>query len=389
MHILYIHQYFRKPEQGGALRSYYLSKALVEAGHTVELITASNGPKYYQENVAGIQVHYLPVAYDNSFGFLKRIGAFLSFTFRSIKLAFSLKNIQLCYATSTPLTVGLVAIALKKFRQIPFYFEVRDLWPEAPIQLGYIRNIWVQHLLYIFEHYIYRQADKVIALSPGILEGIKSYKSSQEIFLLPNMADCEYYTPVTPTRNSFNEPFNICYIGTLGRANRVAFLLEAAYACQLNGLTQVKFMIAGTGAETAALQKLATDLKLENITWVGHLNRDQVRQYLALAHATYTSFDTKPILQTNSPNKFFDSLAAGKLTIVNTTGWLQHLVEEHYCGFYADPTKPQDFVEKLMPYLQNPDLLLEAQQNARRLAVEKFSRGKIAQEYIQLFPKVN
>jgi len=385
MHILYIHQYFRKPEQGGALRSYFLAKALVDAGHTVELITAYNGPKYYQENVAGIQVHYLPVAYDNSFGFLKRIGAFLGFTFRSIKLAFSLKNIQLCYATSTPLTVGLVAIALKKFKQIPYYFEVRDLWPEAPIQLGYIRNSWAQRLLYAFEHYLYRQADKVIALSPGILEGIKPYKPAGTLFMLPNMADCEYFAPVTPTRNNFNEPFYICYTGALGRANRVAFLLEAASACQINGLTQVKFIIAGTGAEATALQKLATDLKLENITWAGHLNREQVRQYLATAHATYTSFDKKPILETNSPNKFFDSLAAGKLTIVNTQGWLQHLVETHQCGFYANPEKPLTFVEKLKPYLQAPDLLQRAQHNARLLAEDQFSRQKITQEFLQLF----
>jgi glycosyltransferase involved in cell wall biosynthesis len=389
MNILYIHQYFRKPALGGALRSYYLAKALVNAGHSVVLITACNGPEYYQEQVDGIQVHYLPVPYDNNFSSFRRILSFIRFTLQSIKLALGQKNIHLCYATSTPLTVGLVALALKKIKNIPFYFEVRDLWPAAPIQLGYIRQKWVQRLLYAFEHYLYKQADKVIALSPGMLAGIKPYKPSWAITMLPNMADCVFYAPHSPVRNHFNDPFYICYTGALGRANRVAFLLVAANACLLQGLTQVKFFIAGTGSEADLLQEIARDLKLDNITWTGSLNREQVRQYLNMAHATYTSFDTKPILETNSPNKFFDSLAAGKLTIVNTSGWLKHLVEEHKCGFYADPEKPQEFVQKLIPYLEHPDLLLHAQQHARQMAEEKFSRETITGQFVQLFPEEN
>ena len=51
MRILYLHQYFRTPEEGGALRSYYLSQALVQAGHTVELITAFNGTEMNEPNV--------------------------------------------------------------------------------------------------------------------------------------------------------------------------------------------------------------------------------------------------------------------------------------------------------------------------------------------------
>lgn len=385
MHIVYIHQYFRKPAQGGALRSYYLAKALVDAGHTVSLITACNTTDYYQENVEGIQVHYLPVAYSNNFNFFERISAFLKFTFQSIKVAFNLKNIQLCYATSTPLTVGLVALALKKLKNIPFYFEVRDLWPAAPIQLGYIRNAWVQRLLYGLEHYLYRQATKVIALSPGILEGIKPYKPSGALALLPNMADCAFYAPGSPPRTKVNDPFYICYSGTLGRANRLEFLLAAAHACQQQGLTQVKFIVAGTGAEEATLKKKAETLHLDNITWPGNLNRESIRQYLAKAHATYTSFDTHPILETNSPNKFFDSLAAGKLTIVNTKGWLQNLVETYKCGFYTAPQKPQNLAEQLMPYLSNPTLLIQAQQQARQLAEKSFSRQKITQEFTKLF----
>ena len=72
MRILYLHQYFKTPEEGGALRSFYLSQALAQAGHEVELITAYNGATYKTMNLNGVLVHYLPVSYSNNFGFFRR-----------------------------------------------------------------------------------------------------------------------------------------------------------------------------------------------------------------------------------------------------------------------------------------------------------------------------
>ncbi len=79
MHILYIHQYFKTPEEGGAIRSYYLAKGLVDAGHTVTMLTAHSGSKYKKMFVNGIHVHYLPVPYRQSMGNFARIKAFLKF----------------------------------------------------------------------------------------------------------------------------------------------------------------------------------------------------------------------------------------------------------------------------------------------------------------------
>ena len=385
MKILYIHQYFRKPEQGGALRSYYLSKALVEAGYEVELITAYDGASYYQENVEGMLVHYLPVAYANNFSFARRIKSFLAFTWQSFQLAFQIKNISLCYATSTPLTVGLVPLLLKKFKQIPYFFEVRDLWPEAPIQLGYIQNTFIKKLLYTLERSIYRQANKVIALSPGIANGIKPHKPAADIAMIPNMADCVFYGLTGSERKESGDLFFIGYFGAMGVANHLDFLLAAAQACQQSNLPQVRFILAGDGSEAERLQTKAEQLQLRNVTWLGQLNREETRIYLTSVHATYTSFYTYPILQTNSPNKFFDSLAAGKLTIVNTRGWLQELVENHYCGFYAAPDRPEDFIQKLRPYIVELERLQQAQQRARNLAETQFSRQLLTSQFLSLF----
>lgn len=385
MRILYLHQYFRTPRQGGALRSYYLAKALVEAGHQVDMITAHQEPVYRRQEVDGILVHYLPVPYDNGLGFGGRVKAFLRFAWLSTRLALRLKGIDLCYATSTPITVGGVALVLKKLKKIPFYFEVRDLWPEAPIQLGYIRSKGLIWLLRAGEHLIYRQAGKVIALSPGMLAGIAPCKPASALYLLPNMADTAYYQPLSPRRTQAGDAFRICYTGALARANRLDFLLDIARLCQERRLHQVQFLVAGSGAEAARLENKSKSMGLSNMTFLGFLNREGIRDLLQSCQATYTSFDTQPILQTNSPNKFFDSLAAGKLTLVNTRGWLQDLVTRHQCGFYADPFQPEDFVSQLLPHVEQPGLLEQAQQRARQLAEREFSRSRITDQFLALF----
>jgi len=115
MKILYIHQYFRTPDEGGAIRSYYLAKGLVEHGIEVELITSHNKPNSLITEIDGIKVHYLPVYYDNSQGFLQRTYAFFKFMRLARKKARQISDIDICYATSTPLTIGLSAIILALF----------------------------------------------------------------------------------------------------------------------------------------------------------------------------------------------------------------------------------------------------------------------------------
>ena len=74
--VLILHQHFKIPTIGGAIRSYYLARALVERGVGVVVITGHNEKYYRSENIDGIQVHYLPVPYDNRFGFYRRIFSF-------------------------------------------------------------------------------------------------------------------------------------------------------------------------------------------------------------------------------------------------------------------------------------------------------------------------
>ena len=172
MKVLILHQYFNTPETGGPLRSYYLAKALVEKGVTTAVITTHNGTDFRKEIIEGMEVHYLPIPYSNSFGFFKRIMSFLKFVFSIVREAKQFKDYTICYAISTPLTIGLAAIWIRWRYKIPYIFEVGDLWPEAPIQVGIIRNPALKTILYALEKSIYKRSKTIVALSEPIKNAI-------------------------------------------------------------------------------------------------------------------------------------------------------------------------------------------------------------------------
>ena len=386
MKIVYIHQYFRKPAHGGAIRSYYLAKSLVEKGVYVDLITTHNHKNIRIEKIEGINVHFLPIDYDNKFSFLKRVNSFIKFMILSYKYIAKLQKPNYIYASSTPLTIGITALLLKKIKKIPFYFEVRDLWPEAPIQMGVIKNPILKSILYKLEKIIYNNAVKIIALSPGMKDGIESKVKNKEVKLLPNISDCDFFQKEEKNiKNTFyfgiGDKFVISYIGAIGKVNNLQSLLEAAFECQKQGINNVTFLVAGKGKELAAIKEKSKELKLKNITFLGFLNRLDIKKLLNVTDFSFISFADKRILETNSPNKFFDSIASGKICIVNNKGWIKELIEKYEIGFYYNVNQPQNFANNLKKYLNDKVSLNLAKNNSRKLAENSFSRKKLITEF--------
>jgi len=378
MKILYLHQYFKTPEEGGPIRSYYLAKGMVDHGFEVVMITAHNGRKKIIKDVDGIEVHYLPVRYDNALDFKRRIISFLKFMYMAVDETAQISNIDICYATSTPLTIGLSAIKIKERFSIPFYFEVRDLWPEAPIQMGAIRNPWLLRYTQDMEQRIYEQAEKIVALSPGILDKIAEKAPGKEISMIPNMSDIQFFKPEKkdPDLETYfktQQQFVVSYFGAIGRTNHLEYLLDTAQS-SLNHHLPVKFLIVGSGAEKERLRQVGEDRKLTNTEFLPFMNKKELRQLLNVTDAAYLSFDNKPILETNSPNKFFDALASGKMVVTNTKGWIRDLTESNKCGFYSNPLMPDEFVKQIKPFIKEKDRLYEYQQNARKLGEERFAK---------------
>lgn len=386
MKIVILHQHFRFPGQGGAIRSYYLAKALVEAGHEVIVISGGNSHRKITEE--GIAVRYVSVDYDNRFGFFARVWSFGKYMWLAGRAARQEKGVNYFYAISVPLTVGITAMWLKRRTGVPFLFEVGDLWPEAPIQLGFVKNPWLQKFLYWMEKRIYQEADSIVALSPAIQKDIRAKVSNKKVHLIFNMADTDCYQPEPRTEElatawDLQEKFVISYIGAIGFANGLDFLLDCAAHCK--GQEHIRFVLAGEGAMLHHLKKRKENEGLTNVMFLPFGNRESVQKIMRVTDACFISYLPVPVLETGSPNKYFDALAAGKLILINFGGWIRTEIEDKGCGVYVDGRDPSTFLTKVLPYLNQPELLHRAQAAARQLAEEKYSRHKMSEAFQAIF----
>lgn len=380
MRILYIHQYFKTPEDGGSIRSYLLARKLVENGNHVELVTAHNKNSYFTKNIDGINVHYLPVQYDNKLNYLKRVQAFVKFVLKAFQIVKKLEPVDLSYVMTTPLSTGIIALANKKLRGIPYIFEVGDLWPEVPIQMQIIRNPLIKWSSRKLESLAYKNASAIVALSSGIKEFIEYKHPDKRIEVIPNISLLNKFKPNFYQRGTLK----VLYCGTISTANHLEYLIELAKLSQAENLN-IHFTIAGDG-------KCADEIKeksngLSNVSFIGHLTHEHLAPVIEANHAYYVSFQNIPILHTGSPNKLFEGFAAGKLIISNLSGWSKKLLLENEAGIYHDPKSTHEVITKLKELMKYPEEVSRLQRNALALS-GKFSLNELSNLQQQLIREV-
>ena len=168
------------------------------------------------------------------------------------------------------------------------------------------------------------------------------------------------------------------YAGAMGVTNGIDQLVDAAVALRETGEDGVAIVAAGNGTEKERIERRVAELGLENMIVLPDIPRAEIPLLVGTADVTLTSFAPFPILQTNSPNKFFDSLAAGKPAVVNLDGWLRRLVEKNRVGVYVPAGDGNALADTLADLAGRPELVREMGRNARALAEREFSRDLLA-----------
>ncbi len=390
MRIVYVHQYFLTPDMPGGTRSYEMARRLVQRGHEVHVVTtdtqaASGARRWRTEQVEGITVHWLPVPYSNSSSYARRIWAFLRFALWSTAKVTALRP-QVVLASSTPLTVAIPGIIGSRLRRVRFVFEVRDLWPEIPIQVGALRDPVSRGLAKALAWLAYRNADHVVALSPGMAAGVLRYGvPADRITVVPNGADLELFSTgeAEAARLRASLPWLgarplVVYTGTFGLVNEVEWLVRLADAVRHLD-EDVRFWLVGDGRQEAAVRELAARLGLlDRSVFVREpVPKTEMPAILAAADIATSTVAPWPIMVDNSANKFFDALAAGRPIALNHGGWQADLVREHGAGLVLDHDDLEGSAHALVGLLHDRTALAAAGKAARTLAEQQFARDAL------------
>lgn len=396
MKILYFYQYYATPKGSWGTRVHEFAQEWVKLGHEVQVVTSVysksdlKATRFIEhQEFEGVKVTVINVRIDNKQPFLKRIYTFLAYAICSIGYALSAKA-DVVIASSGPITVGIPGLVAHYFRGKKLVFETRDLWPEGAIELGLIKSPWIKKVAYALEARCYKASSLVVALSKGMRQNIEKRFPEVKVVDVTNAANISLFTsPVTFEGRQVLSPKSYAiYTGNIGEVNNSLWLLEAATVLQQRGREDIKILFVGEGQQRELIENQIQKRGLKTLLVWGLMPKKDLVGLIQHALVSLVPLKGTPVLDTSSPNKFFESLAAGVPVIQNTQGWMKEFLEEYQVGYTLDPNDPIQLAEQLIALSRNPEDLAEMGLRAKKLAAEQFDKDYLADKMIRAIEEV-
>lgn len=393
--ILIIANYVNFPWEKGNCRFIYLLNNLDCYNNEIELITTDfcHYKKKKRENIKKYtnKLNY-KVTLINEPGYKKNIS--LERIYSHYILGINLKKYLLklkykpdiIYCAVPSLDIAKVATQYAKKNNIKLIIDIQDLWPEA---FKMVFNIPILSDMIFFPmrkkaDYIYSNADEIIAVSETYanraLRVNKKCKKAHSIFL---GTDLLYFDGLAEQNNNpkDNDFFTVVYIGTLGHSYDIKSIIDAIKILNNEGIKNIKFLIMGDGPLKKAFEMYAQEKKIK-VEFTGRLKYEEmVRRLIAcdIAVNPITHGAAGSII-----NKVGDYAMAG-IPVINTQECDEYikLIHEYNAGFNCENGNIKQIAESIKILMFDKKKREKMGQNNRKLAIEKFDRGKTYNEIIK------
>ncbi len=400
MRILFLTQWFQ-PEP--MFKGLPFAKALQEKGHHVEVLTGfPNYPsgkiypkyklKFYQkELIDGILVHRLFLYPSHDRSGIKRLLNYLSFMVSSLFLApFLTERNDIIYVYNL-ITLGWTARFLRVFKGGKIVYDVQDMWPESVTNSGMLNNEMLNWILKCWSNSIYRKADHLVVLSPGFKKELMNRKIPDErISIIYNWSDSYVKERTFLSDNIENlfksrQNFNIVFAGTIGFFQALDVLLEAAKELKQYD-SFIKFIVAGSGTEVERLKKSAQKMYLDNVHFVGQIDRQNVGTFLSKADALLVHLKDDPLFRITIPSKTQTYLSIGKPILMGVKGDAADIIKEADCGYCFEPEDSSSLIKNICKLKTiSIDMRNKMGENAKNFYNINMSFEKALESFLYLF----
>lgn len=397
MKIWYISKYANVPTSEGATRHFMLSKSMASNGHDITLIySRSNGFKHLRsfmlfkkqlfDDVKCIMING-PVI---NLGFnIKRLISWVGFEIKLLIFSISRKSKNepdVIIVSSLSLITFLSGVFLKKLFKSKLILEVRDIWPDSVIQIGKIpENSFASKLLNWIERIGYLHADGIVATMPKFDQYLfDKYCLKKPFKCIPQGFDSTWIDSGLQNNNSIFDPsyFNVCYAGTLGLANYVNVLLDAA---QLVNDSTIRFYIIGDGV---LKNQYKNKYKLQNVFFIDHVPKYEVVNLISKASLLVNMWGKHKIYQYGiSPYKWIDYMLAGVPILVAYDGY-KSIINEANCGFFIQSEDEELLAKEIIKISKmDKDYLRTLGNNGKNYVYKNHNYKYLGQELINFIDK--
>lgn len=395
MKILYFYQYFSTSKGSWGTRVYEFAKNWVAQGHDVTVVSAVYAKSDLKVNRLletqyheGIRVKVINVLIDNKRPIPQRIAAFLKYTFFSSWYALTLPA-DVVIASSGPITVGIPGLIARYFRGRKLIFEVRDLWPSGAVELGIIRNPLLVRLAFWFEKRCYAAARHIVTLSQGMADDIRGRYGYNKQTTVTNAANIPLFATRVDKATPFTGKKYAIYTGNIGEVNNSRWLLDAARELKRRGREDIVILLVGEGQWRETLEEEARNENITNFVRLGLMSKADLVPYVQQSMVSLVPLKGTPVLDTSSPNKFFESLAAGVPVVQNTNGWMKAFLEEYRVGFTVPPDDAVGLADLLIRLSEDGATLQEMGRRGQELAKQLFDKDVLSAKMLKVLTDVH
>lgn len=406
MRILYLSQYF-PPEVGATqTRAHEMARYLVSAGHQVTLVAELpnhptgiippewRGRPWRRDTLDGIDVLRVWVKTTPKKTFATRMAFYLSYMVNAFLAGLFLARgrVDVVVASSPPLFVACAGWALGRARRAPFVFEVRDLWPAAAVSMGELRNPRFIRLAESVEHFLYRHAAAIVAVTRGFARTIQAGGiPAERIVWIPNGTTPELFDPAAGDgglrqRLGLEGKFVVTFAGLHGLAQGLPAVLEAAGRLRLH--PEIVFLFVGEGPVKESLLAIKERERLDNVLFLPAVPREEVVAYLNLSDALLVPLKADPVFETFVPSKLFDCMACARPVILSVPGESHEILDMADAGVYCPPEDPEAMAGAILTLARDPALGQTYGRRGREFVTGQFSRAAQARELEKVLTNV-
>lgn len=405
MNIILINHYAGSRFHGMEYRPYYLAREWQKMGHRPTIIASSvshvrakvpNITGYVtKEIIDGISYVWIKTPQYSGNGIRRAVNIFSfasSLWLYGCRLASSFKPDVVIGSSTYPLDM-VPARRIAACCSAKLVFEVHDLWPLSPIELGGMspRHPFIM-LMQWAENYAYSHADNVVSILPNADGHMVQHGMAPDKFVhIPNGIDVgEWDGDAAPMSEDhaciFAElrqkgDFVVGYAGAHGVANALSSFVETAK--YLEG-DNISFVLVGQGPEKIHLQGLAEQMGLRNIIFLPAVSKQAMPPLLGAMDVLYIGLQKKPIFRFGiSPNKLMDYMMAAK-PIIHAVEAANDLVNEAQCGLSVlpeDPTAIARAVKELMA--MSEEQRMEMGLRGRKYVMENHDYRRLARLFLE------
>jgi len=401
--ILVVSQFF-PPEMGApAGRFHDFAQSWIAEGHEVTVITGfPNFPAgvihagyrrrvYMRETIDGVDVRRCWILTTPRR--LSRPLSYASFLLSSTLCVLLAKlRYEVVVATIPPPTVGIPGLVAALRRRVPLVLDLRDIWPEAIVQSGRLRNPLVIRVFEGIADFLYRRARRITAVTEGWRARlVEMGVPAEKLAVLSNGVDVGAFDEgleALPADFEALEPDAhwFTYAGILNRPQGLEFILEAAARMRERApdlYAKSQFLLIGEGPIEAELKALRAELGLERVVFVPRQPRQAV--YACLKRSFAVLVTLRPRKDTSTvPSKLYECMASGRPVLYQAGGEGAATLRRAAAGSVVEPGSAAALCEAMRAYLRDPASADAHGRAGRAYVAEHYDRRVLARRFSDL-----